>query len=54
MSGRKMEPGMNGPALHVTRRYATANWRLDEISADQAKSASQLQVNPDTASDVPL
>ena len=21
-------------ASHVTRRYATANWRLDEISAD--------------------
>jgi len=30
-------------ALHVTRRYATANWRLDEISADhhrQRKSKS--------------
>jgi hypothetical protein len=26
--------GHERPALHVTRRYATANWRLYEISAD--------------------
>jgi hypothetical protein len=24
-------------ASHVTRRYATANWRLDEISADHKR-----------------
>jgi hypothetical protein len=26
--------GHERPALHVTRRYATADWRLDEISAE--------------------
>jgi uncharacterized protein (DUF1330 family) len=37
VNGRKIEPGMNA---HFTR-YATADWRLDEISAEHSGQTSQ-------------
>jgi hypothetical protein len=32
--------GHEHSALHVTRRYATANWRPGEISADHSQSSA--------------